>query len=229
MTELRHGEVHVNGIRMHYVTAGRGPLVLLLHGFPEFWYAWRHQIPVLAEHFTVVAPDQRGYNETDKPTWGYEVDVLVADALGLIDALGHERALLVGHDWGGAVAWAMAIAHPQRVERLAILNMPHPAVFARHLRTNPAQQRRSWYAGLFQLPILPELLLSAGNYAAIEQLFRGTSRLGTFSDEEIAAYKHAISRPGALSAMLNWYRTLGRRGMRGLFAGAERRCECRPW
>jgi pimeloyl-ACP methyl ester carboxylesterase len=225
VSELRHAYVTVNGIRMHYVTAGSGPLLLLLHGFPEFWYGWRRQIPALAEHFTVVAPDQRGYNETDKPAWGYEVDVLVADALALIDALGHERAIVVGHDWGGAVAWATAIAHPHRVERLAILNMPHPQVFADHLRSNPSQQRRSWYAGFFQLPGLPELALKANDYAAIEQMFRGTTPPGTFSDEEIAAYKDAASKPGALTAMLNWYRTVGRRGARGLFAGPERRCE----
>lgn len=225
MGELRHEYVQINGIRMHYVTAGRGPLVLLLHGFPEFWYSWRHQIPALAEHFTVVAPDQRGYNETDKPGWGYEIDVLVADVVELIKALGHERALLVGHDWGGAVAWATAIAMPHRVERLAILNTPHPAVFARHLRSNQAQMRRSWYMGLFLLPWLPEQLIRANDYATIEQSLRGDTPPGTFSDEEIAAYKDAISRPGALTAGLNWYRAAGMQGPRGLYAGTGMRCE----
>lgn len=225
VSELRHEYVEVNGIRMHYVTAGQGPLVLMLHGFPEFWYAWRKQIPALAEHFTVVAPDQRGYNETDKPAWGYEVDVLVADALGLIEALGHERAMLVGHDWGGAVAWATAIAHPQRVERLAILNTPHPKVFARHLRDNRAQMRRSWYMGFFLLPALPELAFRANDYALVERIFRDVTPPGTFSDEEIAAYKDALSKPGAMTAALNWYRTAGRRGTGGLYAGPERRCE----
>ncbi|HMQ33237.1 MAG TPA: alpha/beta hydrolase [Chloroflexaceae bacterium] len=225
MSELRHAYADVNGIRMHYVTAGQGPLVVLLHGFPEFWYSWRKQIPALADHFTVVAPDLRGYNETDRPAWGYELDVLVADVLELIAALGHERAMLVGHDWGGAIAWAAAIAHPHRVERLAILNAPHPAVFLKHLRDNPAQMRRSWYMGFFLLPVLPELAFRANDYAAVEQIFRGTTPPGTFGDEEITAYKDALSKPGVLTAALNYYRAAGRRGARGLFAGPARRCE----
>lgn len=225
MSELRHAYLQVNGIRMHYVTAGQGPLVLLLHGFPEFWYSWRKQIPALAEHFTVVAPDLRGYNETDKPSWGYEIDVLVADVVELIAALGHERALVVGHDWGGAVAWATAIARPHRVERLAILNAPHPAVFAEHLRTNRAQMRRSWYMGFFLLPALPELALSANDYAAVDQIFRGSTAPGTFSAEEIDAYKDALSKPGALTAALNWYRAAGRQGTRGLYTGTRMQCE----
>lgn len=225
MSELRHAFAEVNGIRMHYVTAGQGPLVLLLHGFPEFWYSWRKQIPALAEHFTVVVPDQRGYGETDKPGWGYEVDVLVADMLELIGVLGHERAMVVGHDWGGAVAWAMAIAYPQRVERLAILNAPHPKVFAKHLRGNKAQQRRSWYMGFFMLPALPELAFKADDYALVERIFRATTPPGTFSDEEIVAYKDALSKPGALTAALNWYRAAGRQGSRGLLAGTQMRCE----
>lgn len=225
VSQLRHEYVEVNGIRMHYVTAGQGPLVLMLHGFPEFWYSWRKQIPALAEHFTVVAPDQRGYNETDKPAWGYEVDVLVADTVGLIEALGHERAMVVGHDWGGAVAWAAAITRPHRVERLAILNAPHPAVFARHLRTNRAQMRRSWYMGFFLLPALPELAFRADDYALVDRIFRDGTPPGTFSDEEIAAYKDALSKPGAMTAALNWYRAAGRQGTRGLFAGTQMRCE----
>ncbi len=225
MSELRHAFAEVNGIRMHYVTAGQGPLVVLLHGFPEFWYSWRKQIEALAEHFTVVAPDQRGYNETDKPDWGYETDVLVADVVGLIEALGYERARVVGHDWGGAVAWATAIARPHRVERLAILNTPHPAVFAEHLRNNPAQMRRSWYMGFFLLPTLPELAFRANDYATVERALRADTPAGTFSDDDIAAYKDAISKPGALTAAINWYRAAGRQGTRGLFAGTAMRCE----
>lgn len=224
MNELRHEYIQVNGIRMHYVTAGSGPLVLLLHGFPEFWYSWRRQIPALAEHFTVVAPDQRGYNETDKPSWGYGIDVLVADIVELIRALGHERALLVGHDWGGAVAWATAIAHPQRVERLAIINTPHPAIFAENLRSNPRQMRRSSYMGFFALPLLPELAIRANDYAVVEQALR-SARPGTFDDEEIAAYKDALSKPGALTAGLNWYRAAARQGTQGLYSGTGMRCE----
>src|SRR3712207_2391582 len=120
-----HREATLNGVRLHYVEAGTGPLVLLLHGFPEFWYSWRHQIPALAGRFRVVAPDLRGYNETAKPASGYDVDTLVEDTAALVRALGEERCLLVGHDWGGAIAWETAARHPHLVERLAILNAPH--------------------------------------------------------------------------------------------------------
>lgn len=221
---VRHEYAEINGIRMHFAVAGAGPLVLLLHGFPDSWSTWRHQIPALARRFTVVAPDQRGYNETSRPAWGYSVDVLVADVLELIAALGHERALLVGHDWGGAVAWATAIARPHRVERLAVLNVPHPAVFAEHLRSNPRQVRRSAYMGFFQLPLLPELALSAGDYAVLERALRRDlgDRIG---EAEVAAFKDAISRPGALTAALNWYRAAARQGARGLYAGTKMRCE----
>jgi pimeloyl-ACP methyl ester carboxylesterase len=213
MHELQHSYITVNGIQMHYVTAGSGSLLLLLHGFPEFWYSWRHQFAALSQHFTVVAPDLRGYNETDKPTWGYEADVLVTDVLELLRALGYERASVVGHDWGGALAWLLAIYYPQRVERLAVLNMPHPALMARALLTNdnPRQRRRSGYALLFQLPWLPELLFRLRDYALVEQAFRGMAvRQDTFSDEDIDAYKDAISKPGALTAAINWYRALPR-------------------
>jgi pimeloyl-ACP methyl ester carboxylesterase len=206
---LAHKYMRVNDIQMHYVTAGQGSLVLLLHGFPEFWYSWRYQIPVLAEQFTVVAPDLRGYNETDKPAWGYEPDVLAADVVALIDALGQRDAHLVGHDWGGMIAWLVAISYPQRVRKLAILNAPHPARFAEHLASSPRQLLRSWYMGFFQLPLLPEALLRANDYAAIEQALRGSAvNKQAFSDEDIAAYKDAISKPGALRAALTYYRRL---------------------
>lgn len=221
---VRHEQIKVNGIRMHIAVAGSGPLVLLLHGFPDFWRSWRHQIPALAEQFTVAAPDQRGYNQSDKPTWGYGVDVLVADVVELIAALGHERALLVGHDWGGAVAWATAIARPHRVARLAIINTPHPAVFAHHLRSNPRQMLRSAYMGLFALPWLPERLLAANDFAVLEREIRAD--LGdAFDEQEWAIWKDAIARPGALTGGLNWYRAAVRQGTRGLFAGTKMRCE----
>jgi pimeloyl-ACP methyl ester carboxylesterase len=223
VSQLRHAYAQVNGIRMHYVTAGSGPPLLLLHGFPEFWYSWRRQIPALAERFTVIVPDQRGYNETDKPGWGYSVDVLVADVLELMDALGHERADLVGHDWGGAVAWAAGIAYPHRFRRLAILNTPHPAVFAENLRRNWRQRLRSLYMGLFALPALPELLLSANDYALLAGALRGV-RADTFSAEDIDAYKDAISTPGALTAALGWYRAAAREGPRGIYRGTDMRC-----
>jgi epoxide hydrolase 4 len=221
---LRHEYVQINGIRMHYVIAGDGPLVLMLHGFPDFWYTWRHQLAALADQFTVVAPDQRGYNETAKPNWGYSVDVLVADVVELIHALGHQRALLVGHDWGAAVAWAVAIARPHRVERLAVLNVPHPAVFAAHLRSNPRQMLRSAYMGFFTLPRLPEFALSRDDYAPIRRILRRD--LGdAISDAEIAAHIDALRTPGTLTGGLNWYRAAAAQGSRGLYASTEMHCD----
>ena len=216
-SEISHHYAFVNGIRFHYVKAGTGKrLVLLLHGFPEFWYSWRHQIPALSEDFTVVAPDLRGYNLTDKPTWGYETDVLAQDVVGLIAELGCETAIVVGHDWGGAIAWATAIAFPQRVERLIVLNCPHPAVFRTALRTNRAQQKRSWYMGAFQIPWLPEAAIRANDYAFIERAFRGWAiDKSAFSDEDINAYKTALAQPGALTAAINYYRAAARTGNTG--------------
>lgn len=213
--ELTHDYLYVNGIRFHYVRQGNGKrLVLLLHGFPEFWYSWRKQIEPLAEHYTVVAPDLRGYNLTDKPNWGYSIDVLVQDVVGMIRELGFDKAVVVGHDWGGVIAWATAISFPHRVERLIILNAPHPKIFREQLRTNRAQQRRSWYMGAFQLPFLPEAAFRANDYAAVEQIFRGLAINKTaFSGEDIAAYKAALAQPGALSAALNYYRSASRSGI----------------
>ena len=152
-------------MRLHYVEAGEGPLVVLLHGFPEFWWSWRHQIPALAEAgFRVVALDLRGYAQSDAPPrWrDYRMELLAGDVAGLIDALGEERAHVVGHDWGAAVAWMVATLHPERVERLAILNVPHPETMLRTLRTSPQQLRHSWYMFFFQIPWLPEWLTRRG-------------------------------------------------------------------
>ncbi|MBP6787099.1 MAG: alpha/beta hydrolase [Candidatus Promineofilum sp.] len=211
-----HKLISTNGITLHTVTAGPedGPLVLLLHGFPEFWYSWRRQIPALAAAgFRVLAPDQRGYNLSDKPRElsAYRLDALAADALGLIDAAGREQAFVVGHDWGAMVAWWLALVAPQRLHHLAILNVPHPFVMRRHLTSDPEQQKRSTYAGFFQLPWLPEAALRAGDWRAAEQAMRGSSRPGTFSDDDMAEYRRAWARPGAMTAMLNWYRALAQR------------------
>ena len=208
--DVQHEVAQVNGIRMHYVTQGTGDLVVLLHGFPEFWYSWRHQIPALAKHFRVVAPDLRGYNLTEKPRGvaQYRVNRIAADIVELIHALGHEQAIIIGHDWGGAIAWNLAIFHPDVVRRLIVLNIPHPAAMQRGLRTL-RQLRKSWYIFFFQLPWLPEFLFRAQNYRAIERAFRATtSPEGAFSDADIAAFKEAAARPGALTAAINWYRAL---------------------
>ncbi len=211
-----HKLIPTNGITLHTVAAGPedGPLVLLLHGFPEFWYGWRRQIPALAAAgFRVLAPDQRGYNLSDKPRdlAAYRLDEMAADALGLIDAAGRERAFVVGHDWGAMVAWWLALVAPERVARLAILNVPHPAVFRRRLLSDPEQQKRSLYAAFFQLPWLPEALLSAADWRATERALRNSSLPDTFSDADMAEYRRAWARPGAMTTMLNWYRALAQR------------------
>jgi pimeloyl-ACP methyl ester carboxylesterase len=218
-TPVEHHYLRINGIRFHVVRAGCGDrLLLLLHGFPEFWWSWRYQIDAFADHYTVVAPDLRGYNETAKPARGYELPVLVQDVIELIQALGFQRAYVAGHNWGGMIAWSLAIAHPERVERLIALNMPHPARFCQELRQNPEQRRRSRYILFFQIPWLPELVLSARNGAAFARIFRSTSiDRAVFDDETIRCYQQAIARPGALTAALNYYRAMGRYGAGDLF------------
>jgi pimeloyl-ACP methyl ester carboxylesterase len=213
---MDHAFIPTNGITLHTVMAGPedGPLVILLHGFPEFWYGWRRQIPALAAAgFRVWAPDQRGYNLSDRPRSlsAYSIDKLAADAVGLIDASGRERVYLVGHDWGAMVAWWVALTAPHRLHRLAILNVPHPAVARRRLSRDPRQMVRSLYALYFQLPWLPEAMLGAGNWRALCRTLRNSSRPGAFSDDDLVQYRQAWSRPGAMTAMLNWYRAFLRR------------------
>jgi pimeloyl-ACP methyl ester carboxylesterase len=202
-----------NGITLHAVAAGPadGPLVILLHGFPEFWYGWRRQIVALAASgLRVVAPDQRGYNLSDKPAEiaAYRLDTLAGDVLGQADALGRERFAVVGHDWGGVVAWHLASRNPERVTRAAILNAPHPATVRRHARAHVSQALKSWYIAYFQLPLLPELGLRAGGFWALRRALRRTSRPGTFTVEDFRHYREAWAQPGTLTAMLNWYRAL---------------------
>ena len=219
LADIGHEFLDVNGVRLHVATAGpeQGPLLILLHGFPEFWYAWRYQIAAFAElGYRVLVPDQRGYNLSQKPRRlsAYRLNVLVGDAEGLIDAAGRRRAFVVGHDWGGAVAWALATGSPDRVERLGILNAPHPLVMRRFLRHDSAQRRRSWYFFLFQLPWLPERRMRRNNWEIGERAIRGTSRPGTFSDEDMQLYRRAWSQPGAARGMLQWYRAALRRPWR---------------
>lgn len=147
-----HGFARSGDVKIHYVTAGSGPLVVLIHGFPDYWYTWRAQMPALAEKFQVVAIDQRGYNRSDKPEGveAYAIDNLVADVAAVMRHLGRDRATVVGHDWGGAVAWRFALAHPELIERLVVLNLPHPNGLARELATNPEQRDNSAYARFFQ-------------------------------------------------------------------------------
>jgi pimeloyl-ACP methyl ester carboxylesterase len=204
--------IETNGIKLHVVMAGPegGQPVFLLHGFPEFWYGWRQQIPALAEAgYRVVVPDQRGYNLSDKPKGvkAYSVDKLAKDILGLMDALGYEKVNLIGHDWGGLVAWAFATWHPERLHKLGILNAPHPAVMFNLLRRgDPEQLRRSWYIFAIQVPWLPEYFLKRDDWHNAVRALRGSGKVHTFTNEDILEYKKAWSQPGAMTAMLNWYR-----------------------
>jgi epoxide hydrolase 4 len=203
---VKHGFVHANGLRFHYAEAGSGPLVLLLHGFPEFWYGWRRQIPALAQAgFRVVAPDLRGYNRTDRPRElaQYALPVLVADVIALIAALGESRASMIGHDWGGIIGWYAAMESPSTVERLGILNAPHPAAYERELRRLSSQWLRSVYGLFFQLPLLPEALLRTAGFALLRKvLAAGPASTAT----EIERYVECFSMPGALTGPLNYYR-----------------------
>ena len=199
-------------LRLHAVLAGPedGPLALLLHGFPECWYAWRHQIPALARAgYRVVAPDQRGYNLSDKPRGvaSYQIDHLTADIVALIHSLGRARATLVAHDWGGAVAWRTAMDYPEAVERLVVMNAPHPVALAKALKDDPAQRLKSWYMFAFQAPWLPEALLGLWPPATARLTFRGTAvRRDAFSAADLAVMAAALAQPGALRAMIHWYR-----------------------
>jgi len=212
---MHHTFINANGIRLHVVQDGPadGPLVILLHGFPEFWYGWHRQIPGLAKAgYWVWVPDQRGYNLSDKPQdiASYSIDTLAADVIGLIDAAGRQKAIVVGHDWGAAVAWWTAVVYSERVERLVVMNVPHPVVMKRFASRNLEQMLRSWYIGFFQVPKLPERLLARNNYQLLVRTLLGSSRRGTFTRADLEQYKEAWSQPGALTAMINWYRALWR-------------------
>lgn len=214
-----HGEVVVNGVRLHTVEAGEGPLALLLHGFPDFWRTWRFQIPALAAAgFHVVAPDMRGYNLSEKPPGvrAYHIDSLVADTLALLRHFGGAAGgALVGHDWGGVVAWHTASRHPEAVRKLVILNAPHPNRYLETLRQTRTQRAKSWYIGAFQLPWLPEWWLTAAGGRLVEQAVRrSVAQPDSFPPDEALQLRAAVTQPGAARAMLNYYRSLARRTLR---------------
>ena len=206
-SELREGYAEIGDVRLHYVEAGEGPLVVLLHGFPEFWYGWRLQIkPLAAAGFRVVAPDMRGYNLSSRPKGvkAYDTDQLTADIRGLIHERGAESALLVGHDWGGSVAWATAMAYPEVVDRLAILNAAHPRKLSQGLH-HPGQLRKSWYFFFFDLPELPEGVVHADRWHFFRHFLRDARP--AYTPEEIDRYIEAWSQPGAATGMINYYRS----------------------
>jgi pimeloyl-ACP methyl ester carboxylesterase len=213
-SSVTHRYADLAEVRLHYVEAGAGPLVVLLHGFPDHWYGWRNQIPALAAAgFRVVAPDLRGYNLSDKPRdlRAYRAEALAGDVAGLIRAAGAERARVVGHDWGAGVAWLFAMAHPVSLERLAVLNGPHPARLQRALMSSPAQLARSWYMLFFQIPWLPEVVFRARDHAIVRwSLTTEPTRAGAFTKDDLDRHADALAQPGALTGMINYYRAAAR-------------------
>jgi epoxide hydrolase 4 len=215
MTEIETRTVVAGGLPMHVAEAGPqdGPLVFLLHGFPEFWFEWRDQIAPFAEAgFRVVAPDQRGYNLTAKPKGvdAYRLDLLAGDIFALADALGRPTFQVVGHDWGASVTWWMASgASAGRIERMAIMNAPHPAVWLHAMTQDPEQKKKSRYVQMLRTPALPELMVKAGGYKSLAEGFKA-ARQDAFGPQAMAQYHAAWRQPGALTATINWYRALFR-------------------
>jgi pimeloyl-ACP methyl ester carboxylesterase len=236
--EWTHETAYVNDIELHYVTVppneaavdhptGTAPLVVLLHGFPECWYTWRRQLSVLAEAgYRVVAPDLRGYNRSSAPVGvdSYRMEELVADVRGLVEHRGASRATLVGHDWGGLVAWESAIREPEMVDRLAVLNVPHPDLYRRHLLRSPGQLVRSWYVFAVQLPWIPERLLEAEGYRLVDETLTHMPGAEAFTTEDIERFRVAMERSDSPSGPLNYYRASAREtvetGLRSLL-GAD--------
>jgi pimeloyl-ACP methyl ester carboxylesterase len=193
----KDGYVDSHGVKIHYVTAGSGPLCVMIHGFPDFWYTWREQMPELAKHFQVVAIDQRGYNLSDKPEGvdNYRLEKLVADVDAVVDHFKAKKAIIVGHDWGGMVAWSYAMLHPDKMDRLVILNLPHPRGLMRELEHNPEQQKASAYARAFQKP------------GAASSVVPSVAMLAFWVHDPAAktTYIEAFKR-SSLEGMLNYYK-----------------------
>jgi pimeloyl-ACP methyl ester carboxylesterase len=214
--------IKINNLHLHVMTDGpeNGTPVILLHGFPEFHYGWRKQIPSLVEAgFRVIIPDQRGYNLSDKPKRisMYDIDILARDVIGLLDHFGYDQAFLVGHDWGAAVAWNVALNYAGRLKKLVILNVPHPDVMNDFLRHNAEQQKRSWYILFFQIPVLVEWILSRNDFYQMTRMLTGSRPGISFTAQDLVEYKKAWSQPGALTSMLNWYRAAVRHNWRSAF------------
>ena len=220
---IRHGYAQVGGVRLHYAECGAGErLVLLLHGFPEFWYSWRHQLVALGDRYRVVAPDLRGYNLSDKPrrVEDYRIDHLMDDVTGLVRHFGAREAAIVAHDWGAIIAWAIAEKYPEYVWKLVTMQVPPIPVWRKNLSLR--QALKSWYMLFFQLPWLPEWYISAGDFKSLDSMFKNPSvRPGSFTDTDISMYKEALRKEGALTAGINYYRA----NIFSLFKGRRRRRE----
>jgi pimeloyl-ACP methyl ester carboxylesterase len=212
---LSHDYADVNGVRLHYARAGNGPLIVFLHGFPEFWYEWKNQLAEFSRDHTAVAPDMRGYNLSSKPAdlSAYQIPLLVEDVRALTSELmkstGGSKFTLVAHDWGGVVAWVFAALHPEMLDKLVIVNAPHPTIFAKLLQKDAAQQKASGYMLMFRAP-QAEATLSANSYELLTSAVLGDGlKAGTVTEADKAAYVAAWSQPGALTGGLNYYRASG--------------------
>jgi pimeloyl-ACP methyl ester carboxylesterase len=207
MTHLKSQYAEVNGVRLHYVSAGRGKLIMFVHGFPEFWYEWEKQLIEFGREYQAVAPDMRGYNLSSKPAdiENYHVNDIIDDLRALAEHLGHQKFIMVAHDWGGAIAWAAAMRHPEMMEKLVIINSPHPAVFARELLNNPDQQKASQYM-LMLRSAEAERVLSENNFARLMDVLVQFGSKWEMSEETRLTYIEAWSQPGALTGSLNYYR-----------------------
>jgi pimeloyl-ACP methyl ester carboxylesterase len=213
MTEgITHEFIEVNGIKLHVARQGKGKkLVVLLHGWPEFWYTWRYQIPMLAEKFTVVAPDLPGFNLSDKPKEikDYALDVVASNIAALVTKLGFDKAFIVGHDWGGAVAWAFSSLYPELTEKLVVLNCPHPTEMKKSFKKNPSQLLKSWYMFMHNIPVLPELLYKYTLPYFFRTFVKGWMyNKENFTEEDLNEFVKAFRQPGALTGSLNYYRTI---------------------
>jgi len=207
MPHFQSQYAEVNGIRLHYVSVGQGKLIMFVHGFPEFWYEWERQLVEFGRDYQAVAPDMRGFNLSSKPAEidKYQVNDLIEDLRALADHLGHKKFTLVAHDWGGAVAWTAAMRHPEMLEKLIIINSPHPAVFARELLNNPDQQKASQYMLMLRSAEV-ERVLSENNFAALMDVLVQFGSKWEMSEERRSKYIEAWSQPGALTGSLNYYR-----------------------
>lgn len=216
-----HRTIEPNGVALHAVTAGptHGDPVICLHGFPEFWYGFRNQIPALADAgYRVIVPDQRGYNLSDKPDGldTYTLTTLADDAVGILDSLGYDQARVVGHDWGAAVLWQTLLEHPNRIEQAVTMNVPHPAVFDEYLFSDFRQTLKSTYMYVFQLPGVAEWLLTTTDCWGFRQFLASTNSEDAFTPDDMDRYREAWTQPGAATAMVNWYRALFQRDPGGV-------------
>jgi len=208
-----HDKAHLkNSVTLHYVSHGPRdkPLMILIHGFPEFWYSWRHQLTAFGDNYRVIAYDQRGYGESDKPgrISDYSIDKLTLDVKDLIEFLGYSKAVVVGHDFGGAVAWSFAARFPEHAEKLIALNFPHPNAFQNHFENDRGQFLKSWYMFFFQLPYLPEWFLKLNDFNFLSQVFTGKSagcRRGQITSLDMDAYKYTFAM-GGFTGPVNFYR-----------------------